>query len=354
MWWVPSKTSLLVRHGSHAYGTNVPESDEDFKGIVVPTKEYFLGHYKRFEQAELKSPDAVVYDIRKFFSLAADCNPNIIEVLYVDDVDRLVVDPIGEEILSHRDEFLSKKIKYTFTGYAVSQLKRIKTHRRWIMSPPRQPPTRADLGLPERTTIPTDQLQAVAAVVQKELDKSQFDFVDSLDESQKIGLMRVVSETLAELKITSDQQWSWSAAARRVGLDDNFIWIAQLEREYSAAKKEWDQFQNWKKTRNPVRAALEEKFGYDTKHALHLVRLIRMCREIISTGRVVVKRPDREELLDIRRGLWTYDELIEFAEREEKEIDDLCSVSNVLPSRPNRKKLDDLCVSLVEKSLRGD
>mgnify|MGYP001607055563 CR=1 FL=1 len=46
------------------------------------------------------------------------------------------------------------------------------------------------------------------------------------------------------------------------------------------------------------------------KHAMHLVRLMRMCKEILITCEVVVKRPDREELLAIRNGAWSYYKLI--------------------------------------------
>jgi len=45
---------------------------------------------------------------------------------------------------------------------------------------------------------------------------------------------------------------------------------------------------------------LEAKFGFDTKHAMHLIRLLRMAREILETGVVHVKRPDAEELSAIR------------------------------------------------------
>jgi predicted nucleotidyltransferase len=351
--WLLDNTALLVRHGSHAYGTNTPASDEDFKGIAIPTKQYFLGTMHRFEQAELKAPDpdAVIYDIRKFFNLAADCNPNIIEVLHTDPSDHFVVTPIGEEILAHKNDFLSKKIKFTFMGYSVAQLKRIKTHKRWIMDPPSHSPSRAELGLPEQTLIPTDQLLAAQAEVQKELDRFQFDFMEGMEESQKVGLRSTVAEMLGELKITTDQHWM--AAARKIGLDDNFIHLMQLERQYAGAKREWDQYQNWKKTRNPARAALEEKYGYDTKHAYHLVRLIRMCREILTTGKVLVKRPDREELLTIRNGSWTYEQLIEFADREELELNELYNTSTALPKMPNKEKLDQLCIKLVELSLYG-
>lgn len=349
--WIEKNTVLLVRHGSHAYGTNTPASDEDFKGVTIPPKEYFFGSNLVFDQAELKAPnpDAVIYSMKKFFNLAADCNPNIIEVLHTDPADHLIVDPIGEIILEHKDAFLSKRIKHTFLGYSVSQLKRIKTHKKWIMNPPSVPPTRASLGLPEQTLIPQDQLLAAQAEIQKELDRFQFDFMEGLEESKKIEIRGVMSEMLAELKITSNDHWM--AAARKIGLSDNFIELLQKERQYTNAKREWDQYQNWRKTRNPSRSALEEKYGYDTKHAYHLVRLIRMCREVLTTGKVIVKRPDREELLSIRNGAWTYDQLIEFADREELELNGLYNTCNVLPKSPDKKKLDALCIKLVEKSL---
>ena len=348
--WMETGTVLLVRHGSHAYGTNTETSDEDFKGVAIPTKEYFFGS-KRFEQAELKAPDpdAVIYDIRKFFSLAADCNPNIIEVLHTDPSDHFVVDPIGEVILEHKNDFLSKKIKHTFLGYSVSQLKRIKTHKRWIMNPPTVEPKRSAFGLPETTLIDAGQLAAASAEIQKELDRFQFDFMEGLEESQKIGIRTTVTEMLAELKITSDQHWM--SAARKIGLNDNFIELMQRERMYTNARREWDQYQNWRETRNPKRSALEERHGYDTKHAYHLVRLIRMCREVLTTGKVIVKRPDREELLSIRNGAWSYEQLIEFAEREDKELNALYNSTNILPKTPDKDMLDKLCIELVEKSL---
>jgi len=347
--WIEKGTVLLVRHGSHAYGTNTATSDEDFKGVAIPPQKYFYGYTHRFEQAELKAPDddAVIYDIRKFFNLAADCNPNIIEVLHTDPSDHFIVSPIGRTILDHKDAFLSKKIKHTFLGYSVSQLKRIKTHKRWIMDPPSSPPTRASLGLPEQTLIPQDQLMAATAEIQKELDRFQLDFMEKLDESDKIEARGVLASMVAELKITSDEHFG--ATARKIGLTDNFIQIMQMERQYTGAKREWDQYQNWKKTRNVKRSELEEKYGYDTKHAYHLVRLIRMCREVLLTGKVIVKRPDREELLAIRNGAWTYEQLIEFAEREDIALNELYNSTTILPKVPNKEKLDQLCIKLIEQ-----
>ena len=347
--WLPRKTVLLVRHGSKAYGTDVEGSDDDYKGVCIPPKQYFYGMQHHFEQAELHEPDVVVYELRKFFALMTDNNPNAIETLFTDPEDRLVVSPIGEIILANRDRFLSKNVRFRFSGYAVSQLKRIKLHRKYLLNPITKPPTRADFGLPEQTLIPQDQLLAAEAEIRKELEKYQFDFLPNSSESEKIQLRGIITTMMGELKLTADDQWF--SGARRVGLDDNFILLMQQERQYNAKRKEWEQYQKWKEERNPKRAADEAKYQVDLKHAYHLVRLIRMAKEILTTGKVLVKRPDREELLAIRHGAWSYEQIVEWAEKEDKELGEIYKTCNVLPKEPDRKYLDALCIELVERSL---
>jgi len=345
--WLAQGTILLTRHGSHAYGTNLPTSDLDVKGVAVPPREYLLGYLKRFEQAESKDPDLVIYDVRKFFSLAADCNPNIIEVLWTDPVDHIEVTPAGEELLAHRARFLSRKAKHTFSGYAASQLKRIRTHHRWLQHPPKAPPVRADFGLPEQSIIGPDDRMAAEAAVQKQVEAWSVDLA-SLAKSERIALETKIAAALAEMKLGADE--TYNAAARVLGFSENFIDAMGRERKYRTAQREWTQYQDWRKTRNAARAALEERWGYDTKHGMHLVRLMRMCREILETGRVVVKRPDAEELLAIRAGAWPLDRLIEWAEREDVALDEVAKASP-LPHGPDRVALDALCVRIVERSL---
>lgn len=349
--WIEDRTLLLVRHGSHAYKTNIATSDEDFKGVCAPPKEYFFSMSQHFEQAELKAPDpdSVIYDIRKFFNLAAANNPSIIETLFVSPEDYLYVSNLGQEIIDCRNYFLSKRSRFSFSGYAHSQLNRIKLHRGYLLNPPKHYPSRKEMGLPEHTLIPQDQLMAAEADIQKELDKLNFDFLEEVSEPVKIAIRNAMVNMLAVLKITTEDQWL--SAARQIGLSDNFIEIMQKERAYKNLKSQWDKYHEWKKNRNPVRAAMEEKFGYDGKHGLHLIRLSRMCKEMLATGKVIVKRPDFEDLLEIRNGGWSYEKLIEEAEKIDKECEKLYITSNVLPKVPDIKKLDDLCIKLIERSL---
>jgi len=343
--WLWPRTLFLTAHGSHAYGTNLPTSDRDYKGFCVPPKQYFLGFAKRFEQAEFKGdPDMVVYGIQKFFKLAADCNPSIIEVLFTDVSDHQIVHPLAIPILQKRDLFISKKAKHTFSGYAVSQLKKIRSHKRWIDGGPQKPPERGDFGLPPSPLIPKNQLDAVQAAIKKQVEAWDVDLTH-MDDAARIDLQARIATAVAEQGITGANQWM--AAARTLGLSENFIELMDAERRFGGAVAEWRSYQTWLATRNATRSELERKWGYDTKHGMHLIRLMRMCREILEGKGVLVKRPDAEELLAIRNGLWTYDQLLEWADRQDAELEALYKTSK-LPNSPPVMELDKLLVETVE------
>lgn len=305
--WLPDRTILVTVHGSQAYGTSTPASDIDVKGLAIPPKEYFYGFTKNFEQAEGKDPyDMVIYDLRKFLKLASDCNPNIIEVLFTDPQDWVVETSLFRKLWEHRHLFLSKKARFTFAGYANQQLKRIKGHKRWLLEPPTHRPTREEFGLPTDRKMSASELGATQKLIEE-----------------------------------------------KVPLSDDVMRLFNLEQQFQSAKREWEQYQKWKQTRNEKRAKLEAEFGYDTKHAMHLVRLMRMCREILAEGQVYVRRPDDQELLDIRAGAWTYDQLIEWADKQDAEMESLYKDSK-LPNKPRLAEIDALCLELVEEALKHD
>ncbi len=344
--WLETSTVFLTKHGSHAYGLNTPTSDLDLKGVAIPPVEYFTGFSKTFEQAQSTEPDCQIYDIRKFFKLAADCNPNIIEVLWTDPDDHLSIDIIFSPLLDYRHHFLSKKAKFTFSGYAISQLKRINTHYKWLRNPPKTKPQRSDFNLPEHPTLPKEQLGAVNALIQKKIDSWQLD-LDGLPQSKINAVQQQLEKFLEDYYTAQYLPTQYEVAGKVLGLD-NFVEIAKLEREYNAAITGWHQYQDWLKTRNETRAALEKNYGYDTKHAMHLVRLMRMCEEILTQHVVVVKRPDREELLAIRNGAWTYDDLITWATAMDSKMNMLYQESTLQKSA-DINKLDELCQRAVER-----
>ncbi len=308
---MPSPTYTTIYetvHGSTAYGLDRPGSDVDLKGVVVGPSAWYFGYQKPPEQIDV-TPDHVLYEVRKFVRLASQANPTLIEVLWTAPRFHTVVTAAGERLVDARAAFLSKRIKDSFSGYAVGQLKRIRTHRKWLLEPPTAAPTRADYGLPDRSLAPKDQLGAAQA--------------------------------LNERGDLADQ------------VSANFLHMLERERAYRAARAHFKQYQHWLKHRNPQRAALEAAHGYDTKHAMHLVRLLRMALEITSTGEVSVQRDDRDELLAVRDGAWSYDQLIEHADGL-KDAVDAATKDSPLPDEVDHDALQALCVSLVDDALRAE
>lgn len=100
------------------------------------------------------------------------------------------------------------------------------------------------------------------------------------------------------------------------------------------------------------RRRLVEKFGYDTKNAAHLIRLLRMGIEFLNEGVLHVLRPDRQQLLEIKRGEWTLDQVKTEANKLFKRAEESYDRST-LPARPDREAVNQLCVEIVQIALGG-
>jgi uncharacterized protein len=295
-------------YGSHLFGTNTAESDIDTRGVFIPNEEFYLGFMNRVEQVESREPDKCLWEISKFLKLCLEANPNLLELLFVplDSPNVLEQSTEWSQIVRDRNIFLSNKVRGTFSGYAESQLQRIKRHRAWLLNPPSHKPTRAEFGLPERNVVTKDQMNAYDELVQR-------------GNTPETGLP--------------------------------FLQVLQQEKAYFNASRHWEQYQNWKSERNKRRADLEGKFGYDTKHAMHLIRLLNEGKELLSTCNITFPRPEAKELLEIRNGKYSYDELMNILGGNIDTYLDRSQRSSILPDTPDTKAADELCIKLVKTRL---
>lgn len=88
-----------------------------------------------------------------------------------------------------------------------------------------------------------------------------------------------------------------------------------------------------------------QKHGYDTKFAMHLVRLVWEGEELLKTCRLVFPLPFAEHLLAIRRGEWKLDYIIESSKNA---LESLQNCSSPLPDKPDLENISKLQQSLIE------
>lgn len=322
--------------GSHAYGMSTPASDIDYRGIFVAPPVSLITPFYPVEQVEGPG-DRVLFEVSKYLKLAIDQNPNIIELLWVDEADILYRTEAYDTLRAQREALLCSKVAHTFTGYALSQLNRIKGHNKWINNQhDENPPAQADylrvifdveMGREEEGSLPPAFRQ----------DHSLHKMYDQVH-----GVYPNPGKALC------NPDGSLVLNHPRPPVEPVML-VAFNQEAYERDFKNWKGYWDWKRNRNEKRSALEAQHGYDTKHASHLVRLLRMGKEILAEGEVRVKRPDAEELLAIRNGALTYEEIVEYADSMQAEIRALEKRTS-LPKKVNPKFAAGLLMDIYQSA----
>jgi hypothetical protein len=132
------------------------------------------------------------------------------------------------------------------------------------------------------------------------------------------------------------------------GLGHREVWD---QGAYDQAMKGWKSYWEWKQNRNPTRAANEEELGFDGKHAMHLIRLLRMGNEILRGEGVQVKRRDRDDLLSIRSGAWTFEQVTAHADELIEQMESFVDQST-LPEAPDERPINDLMLQIYRDEWR--
>lgn len=335
---VRAATILLTLAGSRSYGTDHPLSDYDYTGVAIPPLPWQTG-FRNFDNTGWKSEaktgrvsekDGVaeaesegrIRSLNKFFAEAAKCNPNVIEALFVREDDIVHITAEGALLRANRELFLNRNAARSFGGYAMSQMKRMELHYGYGHAGRPEVPSREDFGLPERPKIRFDQQGAADAFMRRYLHELA-PWLEGRKNDEKEAIWVAITNICALILEDEDRRYdplkdNWHLieqktayqAAAKLGLDTDFIDYIKKEKSYGALLKKQKDYDSWVRNRNPARHELESKYGYDCKHAMHLVRILRMGKQLMQTGSFDVYRPDRQELQEIRNGQWEYERVL--------------------------------------------
>ncbi|MFD9411934.1 DNA polymerase beta superfamily protein [Streptomyces sp. NPDC059989] len=209
--------------GSRAFGLATEASDTDRRGVYLAPTPLFWRFEKPPTHVEGPRDEEFSWELERFCELALRANPNILECLHSPLVEQ--VTPVGEELLSLRGAFLSRRAHTSFSRYAASQRGKL----------------------------------------------------------------------LADVRIHGAPRW---------------------------------------------------------KHAMHLLRLLLSCRDLLRTGRLTIDAgPHRDRLLAVRRGELTWSEADTWMARLQAETDTALATTP-LPPAPDRARVEDFLLRTRRASVR--
>lgn len=309
---------LLGVGGSHSYGTNIPGSDVDIRGIAADTQSDLLG-LSSFDQAIDNPTDTVVYGLNKIFKLMLDCNPNVIELLGLLPEHYIYIHPIAQELLDHKDLFISKKAIKSFAGYASQQLWRIKS----VLKSSDMDAKERELQLYKTIT------NNVAHFHNKYHDFSDQDIVLYIDQSEQ---EEMETEIFMDINL------------RHYPLRD----YRSMWNEMNNIVKDYDKLGKRNKKKDDLRLQ---------KYMMHLLRLYMMCNDILLKEEIITYREDEHDLLmDVRNGIYMDDGKVKYSfwnilcdyERKFEEA----KQNTKLPDAPDYEKVNKLLIHLNQRVLK--
>ena len=429
----PKNMILECVAGSHLYGLNTPSSDFDKRGIYLEDVRDVLNINGR-QNGEISDDkqDIKYYSLGKFVKLASECNPNIIELLWVPKKAILYKSPLYDELVSHRDWFMSKRALYTFKGYAYAQIQRAKGLNkkgnsvskyvnedgirmlRMLLNQPSNLSTRMPQNELNKMWIQQHYGSDFLAYLQKETvawnpdDPLMKSDVIDWDKATDGSCLLFLSEELKSMLPPTFKDFVYSYRRDHNGFpfrprafDDDFdkydiskvegipnvyrlyrkgngffdeqamnLRFASISREreiddwegvvsvdidgYTRARKEYASFWEWMNKRNEARYTndWDSEGKVDWKNIMHTMRLLICAKSIAKTGvpKIRFNGRQREYLLNIRNGRYSYERILRRADKMMAEMDGMFEKS-ALPHSSNFNAINDWYCEKMEQQV---
>lgn len=353
-----------VISGSTSFGLNTPTSDIDIRGVYILPWEDRI-RQDAVDQIADGTNDETYWEISKFFYELSKANPQALEMLY--SPDECILE--GKEYLYKiRAEmnFVTRRCEKTFVEYAKGQIARARGLNKKVFNPQAAfAPKVLDfcyVAMPNGTAAPVKEWLKTHENDDYGSDQKWYSLaaIDHIDMGYAIYGQ---PKTERDVQGLAEHEWRWAYGIVR---DENTSGDIQLnsipkgkpvlafmfynKNAYSKACKEHAEFKEWEKKRNPERyeTTLAHGQGYDAKNMMHCIRLLFTARDIAMTHRVVVSRKnERDFLLNIKQGGWSYDDALSYAEKLVSEVTTLFANSGLRTTDFTVREVDDYLIKFI-------
>lgn len=299
---------IRMQAGSRLYGTNVPESDEDQKGVFMPSgSSILLQRIKNTITTNEDEVDLELFSFDRYVKLLLEGQTVALDMLFTPEEFYLrTPEPEWHALLTNRDKFLSRSVS-PFVGYCRGQV------RKYSVKADRYASTASVVTLLDRLCLEQGSSRVLGY------------FVDSFEREALVheyvsvdGVGTISGTGIPHLEV----------AGTRVPL------TASLKTALGVYRGKLDKYGKRIK-------ATSDMDGNDWKSMMHAVRVAHEAIEFLGTGKLTFPRPEASLLLAIRLGKIPYERVSEMIEEGLARVEKALEASS-LPEKPDRKFADSM------------
>lgn len=345
--------------GSHAYGLATKTSDTDMRGIFLGSnKDIILRNVP--EQYNDEKQDIIHYELNRAVNLLSTCNPNMLEMLYIDKKFWTKFDKRILPLFDNKSIFLTKQIRISFGGYAISQIKKSRGTNKKIVNPMSEElKPISDFC----TVIPLTGANYITLTdfMKQEGLQEQYIGLSKIDKGNQ--LYKVFYDYIGDMEVDNPKfvnmlPDSFKGLRREIGglicssIPKSLPPIGVLSFDlngYESYLREYKDYHEWVKKRNPHRynANIANAHNYDGKNMMHCIRLLETSIDAFRTGTITPLVKNRAELMKIRNGLVPYEEVLAKAEELVFVLDEEYNKSS-LPESVKKEDTDEI-ISIIRE-----
>ncbi|HCN42625.1 MULTISPECIES: DNA polymerase beta superfamily protein [Proteus] len=326
--------------GSRSHNLATETSDTDIKGVFYLPKDLFYG-LEYTPQVSNETNDIVYYELGRFVELLCVSNPNILELL--NSPEHMVIYRHPLMSLIKPEWFLSKTCVQTFVHYAQGQIKKAQGLNKKIVNP-------VDKKLKNILDFCYVIEDGKTIQVNSWLDnrhwKQEYIGLAKLAHAQDLYAMYYDEISLFQgiMKKETANDVLLSSIPKKAKVQG---YLSFNKEGYSAYRKQYHDYWLWVERRNNARYQQNIDHGrsYDSKNMMHTFRLLYVALGIAQENKVKVWCDNRDDLLAIKAGKFSYDELLERSERLIKDIKKAFQLS-ALPDEINHSIVKNTLINI--------
>lgn len=266
--------------GSRAYGTNIETSDYDTKAIYIPSaKDLLLCKGQKTLNYKVEGNDFEAIPLREFINQAIAGQTYALDMLFCTEVKEKTAE--WDFIVQNRSKLLSRNIK-PMVGYAKAQAMKY--------------------------SLKGSRLNAVKDMI--------YLFTKSNNKDLKLSdlVLSIKVHYLNEFIKFKEIEGPQGKETHLEVVGKYFPLTASVEYVLEKLEIMRDKYGDRAKD-------VEENKGLDLKALYHAVRVCDEALELLTTGNITFPRPNAQQLLDIRNGLVTFEEISSILDQRNEEIE---------------------------------